>query len=1248
MMKTKRLLLMTLALVACMMCSMSAVALEAYAEYTTSNTTLTFYYDNLRSSRTGTTYDLNEGDYFPDWYDDINQSVTRAVFDPSFAGATPTSTLSWFGEMSNLQSITGLNYLNTSNVTDMYAMFEGCSSLSELDLSNFNTSRVENMCGMFAGCSALTTLDLRSFNTGAVTYMDYMFASCSNLTTIYVGNGWSTEALTSYEYHMFEGCFSLVGSMGTIYSDYCTDKSYAHVDGGPDNPGYLSIVREAYVLYKSLNKTLTFYFDDQRDSHSGTIYELNTGENEPGWYADGTCSSVRRVVFDPSFAYILPTSTYAWFAEMSNLQSITGLQYLKTSEVTNMMGMFAGCSQLTTLDLSSFNTAKVRDMGYMFGECSNLTTITVSRSWSTAAVTSSLDMFLDCTKLVGGMGTTYNASQTDKTYARIDGGPSSPGYLTAKGSGTYVEYTHENNTLTFYNDNARESRTGTIYDLNTGNNYANWYENGNAILVKNVVFDPSFADARPTSTATWFTSMENLESITGLNYLNTSEVTNMWGMFALMGMTTLDLSGFNTAKVTNMNQMFFYSGYLTKISVGSGWTTDAVTNSENMFAGCISLVGGMGTTYDENHVDKTYAHIDGGTANPGYLSEKEKEPYVVFSPDNTTLTFYFDNERFSHLDETYDLNESGFYPAWVWNGNYELVTHVVFDPSFADARPVTTDAWFYYMTNLQSISGMEYLNTSEVTTMWGMFAYCSGLTSLDLSSFNTANVTEMEGMFYGCSNLTTITVSAAWNTDAVTYSADMFQDCASLVGDKGTTYNESHVDKTYAHIDGGTANPGYLTAAMEAYAEYTNGDKTLTFYYDKLRSSRQGTVYDMNKGNEAPGWQNMSALNGITKVVFDPSFANYRPTTTHNWFYRKSSLTSIEGMSYLNTENVTDMEGMFFMCRKLKNIDVSHFNTGNVTTMCNMFYMCDSVRTLDLSHFNTAKVTTMEGMFSWSPKLTSLDLSSFNTGNVTTMYNMFYSCTGLTSLNLSSFNTQKVTSMVSMFRDCTSLTSLNLSSFNTSNVTSMDRMFYNCPGLTRLDLRNFNTQNVTSMANMFRQCTSLTSLDLSGFNTAKVINMSYMFDGSTGLTSLDLSNFNTEKVTNTTNMFYNCTNLTTIYSCSDWNTDAVTNSTNMFRNCTSLVGGMGTAYNISHTDKTYARIDGGTDKPGYFTEKPAYTLGDVNGDGFVNVSDVTALISIVLGGHVNASDCPAGDMNGDGNLNVTDVTALISRVLKGN
>ena len=240
-MKHDHLLLRLAVLVTAMMCAFGAAAVEAYACYTPSNTTLTFYYDNQRSSRTGTTYDLNTGTTDVAWdTDGTNANVTKVVFDSSFAGARPTTTCDWFYNMQNLQSITGLSYLNTSEVTNMNWMFLNCLALTSLDLSHFNTSKVTGMKQMLSYCSSLTSLDLSSFNTSKVTDMSYMFYGCSNLRTIYVGNGWSTAAVTSSNY-MFNNCTSLVGGQGTTYSSSNPmDKTYAHIDGGPSNPGYFT------------------------------------------------------------------------------------------------------------------------------------------------------------------------------------------------------------------------------------------------------------------------------------------------------------------------------------------------------------------------------------------------------------------------------------------------------------------------------------------------------------------------------------------------------------------------------------------------------------------------------------------------------------------------------------------------------------------------------------------------------------------------------------------------------------------------------------------------------------------------------------------------------------------------------------------------------------------------------------------------------------------------------------------------
>ena len=181
---------------------------EAYACYTSSNTTLTFYYDNLRSTRSGVTYDLNTGNGTPRWFSDGTYSqVTRVVFNSSFSSARPTSTKMWFYMMGKLQSITGLNYLNTSQVTRMSSMFQNCNKLTSLDLSGFNTSRVTDMSSMFGNCLNLTSLNVSSFNTANVVYMHYMFYECNQLTSLDVSS--FNTANVIYMAGMFEGCWRL-------------------------------------------------------------------------------------------------------------------------------------------------------------------------------------------------------------------------------------------------------------------------------------------------------------------------------------------------------------------------------------------------------------------------------------------------------------------------------------------------------------------------------------------------------------------------------------------------------------------------------------------------------------------------------------------------------------------------------------------------------------------------------------------------------------------------------------------------------------------------------------------------------------------------------------------------------------------------------------------------------------------------------------------------------------------------------
>ncbi len=306
------------------------------------------------------------------------------------------------------------------------------------------------------------------------------------------------------------------------------------------------------------------------------------------------------------------------------------------------------------------------------------------------------------------------------------------------------------------------------------------------------------------------------------------------------------------------------------------------------------------------------------------------------------------------------------------------------------------------------------------------------------------------------------------------------------------------------------------------------------------------------------------------------------------------------------------------------------------------YYYFSNCTSIDLDSVNTANATNMNFMFAACSSLTSLNISSWNTENVTDMRYMFHNCNNLSSLDISGFNTANVTDMDYMFDGCSGLSTLNISGFNTENVTDMNNMFNNCSGLTALDVSGWNTQNVTNMRLMFNGCSGLTTLDLSGWNTANVTDMVSMFYKCNNLTTLDVSGWNTANVTYMNTMFSYCSGLRTIYAGTGWSTESVNNSRNMFNRCLSLVGGMGTTYNANHDDKEYARIDGGPDCPGYFTEKPAGKPGDVNGDGEVDVRDITALIDVIMN---SITDNPRADVNGDGDIDVRDITALIDIIM---
>ena len=527
----------------------------------------------------------------------------------------------------------------------------------------------------------------------------------------------------------------------------------------------------------------------------------------------------------------------------------------------------------------------------------------------------------------------------------------------------------------------------TVADINT--------KLGNGTIV-HIVFDKSFSTYTPTSLYRFFEDLKKLETITGLEYLNTEKVTDMGRMFYnCSSLTSLDVTHFNTANVTYMRYMFYNCSKLTSLDV-THFNTVKVTDMHDMFFSCSSLTSLDVTHFNTANVTDMYGMFS-------RCSSLASLDVTHFNTANVTKMSYM----FSSCSSLISLD----------------VTH------FNTANVTLMNGMFSSCSSLTSLD-VTHFNTEKVTNMSSMFSSCSSLTSLYLTNFNTEKVTNMGNMFSNCVALTTIYASSKFVTTLVTKSSGMFKNCGKLKGEEEWK-NDKATDKTYAKIEG-----GYFSRAIPR-VKYADG--TLTFFLASKETLGENE-YELNSGKNLPEWVKKHIF-GITKVVFDTSFANARPTSCYKWFWWCGNLNQVEGIKNLNTKEVTDMADMFCDCRDLSSLDVSGFNTGKVTDMSGMFYDCISLKLLDVAKFNTA--------------------------NVKSMSNMFYNCQNLASLNVTNFNTANVTNMQGMFSGCPALTTIYASDkFVTTNVETGSNMFFNCINLKGfIDYKNNSDKTDHTYAN---------------------------------------------------------------------------------------------------------------------------------------------------------------------------------------
>ncbi len=774
---------------------------EAYAVL--QDSTLTFYY--AKNPPEGA-YDIENGD-INGWFD-WKSRVKKAEFDKSFAEYKPTSTYAWFADCNNMSEIVGMNdNLNTVNVTDMGNMFNGCSSLTSLDLSGFNTANVN--------------------------YMPNLFRGCNKLRTIYVGDGWTMAALNKeqswYTEDLFSNCYKLYGSKGSNVKDLgIIDTTYARIDGGVDAPGYFTkkgdnpyVPTEAYAILS--DSTLTLYYGKNTFDNSLCLRDNNT----PEW--SNYNHQIKKAVFDKSFADYKPKSTYDWFYNCYNMTEIEGMkEYLNTELDTNMSYMFAYCNNIKDIDLSGFNTEKVTDMSNMFASCYNLTTLDVS-SFNTKNVVNMYAMFNSCNKLtsidVSGFNT-ENVRNMDNMFAYCDN-------LTTLDLSNF----DTKNVTHMYGVFSSCQKLETIY---AGDGW-------NTSMLDNNNNDFWYCYKLVGGQGTMYN-----DTLTSCAYARLDGGKDKPGFFTKKGDKKPEVASIEITRLPTKLEYILgeyplqLDSSLVSIKYDNG---DAYTQkiAYTTVSGYNPVAAGKQTINVEFLGKSTSFEVE--------IVDKGVQPYTLFNTADSTLSIYYGNYK-----------ENAFLGISTVDSLRYAVKTAIIDTSYKNFHPENTANMFFNYGSMTEIVGLENLNTEKDTTMASMFANCynlsdidlshfntenvknmssmfntwgNSLTTLDLTSFNTAKVTSMYYMFTGNYNLTTIYVGDNWNTDTVTSAEYMYASCNKLVGGRGTQcygnweWNTNN-NIRYAHIDGGSYYPGYFTqksaaesvelAALPKKVEYLEGD----------------------------------------------------------------------------------------------------------------------------------------------------------------------------------------------------------------------------------------------------------------------------------------------------------------------------------------------------------------------------------------------------------------------------------------
>ena len=1091
-----------------------------------------------------------------------------------------------------VKDIAGLELLDTSKVTYMDNMFNGCSALTSLDLSGFDTSKVTYMDNMFNGCSALTTLDVSGFDTSQVTNMSYMFDLCKALTSLDL-SGFDTSRVTDMS-GMFQGCSKLTSlNVSGFDTSKVTDMSYmfnacsalASLDLSGFDTAHLPRMSNMFngcIKLKSVTLGKDFVIDTTGllPTPSATYIPGADGK----WYDTNT-----RVGYTPRLLVTVKRDAPVTYVAVKPGPMLAERRsWYKSTKVT---------------DKRLFKTIAIINSGKPSGTIVEQWNADVDNSGSIKAyITGSSGSY---TLTIAGDGSGSIMANPDSNYAFSNTGVIRFSNVTSF-TGTKLLNTSRVTDMSYMFDacSALTSLDVSGFDTSSATDMSYMFSGCSKLTSLDVSgFDTSkVADMRGT-----FYDCTQLKSL-DVSGFDTSSVTNMSYMFDLCkALTSLDLSGFDTSKVTTMNNMFRDCTKLKSVTLGKAFK----------FVGTNGYLPTPSSTYITGADGKWYDTNTGTGYTPEALASVERTEAVTYSavPNAKILSGVWKFNKGLGLSR-YDINANVPFKSAgkTFSSIYvpSKTTNLCFDGkntylegtgwtdaayrliSFNGSHVVTEDFYNWFVENAKPVVTLEgkwkFNETltidTEVEATEISYTFI-GRTGTYLKTFHNEsgkfpgwNLSVDSGILeenYVYLEQSLYSGIAGWQDEDYRYisfngtqhvtkdfydwfiaNAKPWSEDESGAAEKiavpkqsGTlTYNGSAQSPSWSSYDASKMTMGGTTAGTNAGSYTTTFTPKDGFKWADGTTGTKSVIWKIGKatGSVSFSKDSLSIDKNSTTDTLDVTRTGTGAITA------TSSDTSVATVTVNGTKVTVTKVGDGTATITIKVAADTNYKEASKT--CSV--TCVGIPTLAYGSTwykgstDKASITKIQLKDSYTPSGTpaeSWNADARNSGSIKAYVEG-------TTLTIAGNGTGKIKanalswSVFNGFSSATAITGLDL--MDTSNALTMEAMFYGCKALTSMDVSKFDTSNVTSMRAMFYECENLTSLNVSKFDTASVTNVEAMFQGCKALTAVgDVSGWNTAKVTSMYQVFYGCEKLAAL-DLSGWNTTNVTNMQAMFLDCTSL------------------------------------------------------------------------------------------------